>query len=129
MLGGLPRWLSGNESTCKARPGLDPWVGKIPRRRKWQPTAVFLPGNSYSQTEEPGGQQSMESDRHNLITKEQQDFVYLIYFGDRDNGDTDYINIQKTRQFRKCTINLMALCIYSTMYVTHVFSKRSHHYM
>ena len=22
----------------------NPWVGKIPRRRKWQPTPVFLPG-------------------------------------------------------------------------------------
>ena len=27
-------------------PGFDPWVGKIPWRRKWQPTAVFLPGKS-----------------------------------------------------------------------------------
>ena len=24
----------------------DPWVGKIPWRRKWQPTPVFLPGES-----------------------------------------------------------------------------------
>ena len=27
--------------------GLDPWVGKIPWRRKWQPTPVFLPGGSH----------------------------------------------------------------------------------
>ena len=25
----------------------DPWVGKIPWRRKWQPTPVFLPGKSH----------------------------------------------------------------------------------
>ena len=25
----------------------DPWVRKIPWRRKWQPTAVFLPGKSH----------------------------------------------------------------------------------
>ena len=25
---------------------VDPWVGKIPWRRKWQPTPVFLPGES-----------------------------------------------------------------------------------
>ena len=25
-------------------PGFDPWVGKFPWRRKWQPTPVFLPG-------------------------------------------------------------------------------------
>ena len=27
----------------------DPWVGKIPWRRKWQPTSVFLPGESHGQ--------------------------------------------------------------------------------
>ena len=27
----------------------DPWVGKIPWRRKWQPTLVFLPGESHGQ--------------------------------------------------------------------------------
>ena len=27
----------------------DPWVRKIPWRRKWQPTAVFLPGESHGQ--------------------------------------------------------------------------------
>ena len=26
------------------RPRFDPWVGKMPWRRKWQPTPVFLPG-------------------------------------------------------------------------------------
>ena len=28
------------------RRSFDPWVGKIPWRRKWQPTPVFLPGKS-----------------------------------------------------------------------------------
>ena len=27
----------------------DPWLGKIPWRRKWQPTPVFLPGESHGQ--------------------------------------------------------------------------------
>ena len=27
----------------------NPWVGKIPWRRKWQPAPVFLPGKSYGQ--------------------------------------------------------------------------------
>ena len=26
------------------RPGFNPWVGKIPWRRKWQPTPILLPG-------------------------------------------------------------------------------------
>ena len=38
------------------------WVGKIPWRREWQPTPVFLPGES-SWTEAPGGLQSMELQR------------------------------------------------------------------
>ena len=25
----------------------DPWVGKIPWKREWQPTPVFVPGESY----------------------------------------------------------------------------------
>ena len=30
-------------------PRFDPWVGKISWRRKWQPTPVFLPGESHGQ--------------------------------------------------------------------------------
>ena len=50
----LPRWLDGKESTCHYRRckrcGFHPWVGKIPWRRKWQPTPVFLPGESHGQS-------------------------------------------------------------------------------
>ena len=47
----LPCWLSGKESTCQCRrPKVDAWVGKIPWRRKWQPTPVFLPGESHGQS-------------------------------------------------------------------------------
>ena len=46
----LPGWLSGKEPICQCRRrGFDPWVGKIPWRRKWQPTPVFLPGKSHGQ--------------------------------------------------------------------------------
>ena len=47
---GLPWWLSGKESVCQSRRHtFDPGVGKIPSRRKWQPTPVFLPGESHGQ--------------------------------------------------------------------------------
>ena len=38
--------LLAQKSICLQcrRPGFDPWVEKIPWRRKWQPTPVFLPG-------------------------------------------------------------------------------------
>ena len=48
-LQGLPRWLSGKESACQCRRWkrcrFDPWLGRIPWSRKWQPTPVFLPEN------------------------------------------------------------------------------------
>ena len=47
---GLPWWLSGKESVCQYRRcRVDPWVGKIPWRRKWQPTPAFLSGKSHGQ--------------------------------------------------------------------------------
>ena len=47
---GSPRWLHGKESTCQwRRLRFNPWVGKIPWRRKWPPTPVFLPGKSHGQ--------------------------------------------------------------------------------
>ena len=64
--GGLSWWFSGKESTCQSmrcrKLRFDPWVGKIPWRRKWQPTAVFLSA---------GGLQSIELQRvgHDLVTK------------------------------------------------------------
>ena len=55
--------FSGKEPACQSRRykrcWFDPWVGKIPWRRPWQPTPVFLPRESM--TEEPGGLQSMGS--------------------------------------------------------------------
>ena len=48
---GLPWQISGKESTCQCRRcGFDPWVGKIPWRRKWEPTPVFSLGKSHEQT-------------------------------------------------------------------------------
>ena len=77
---GLPTWLSGKESACQCRRlkrhGFHTWVGKIPWRRAWQPTPVFLPGESHGQrslvgyspwshkeldmTEHPGGERIKE---------------------------------------------------------------------
>ena len=49
----LPRWCSSKESACQCRRrkkyGFDPWIRKIPWRRKWQATPVFLPEESQVQ--------------------------------------------------------------------------------
>ena len=58
-----PRWLSDKDPACQCRRhGFDHWVGKIPWRRAWKPTPVFLPGAS-PWAEEPGQLQSMGSQR------------------------------------------------------------------
>jgi len=43
--------LPANAGDFLKRRGFDPWIGKILRRRAWQPTAVFLqcPGESHGQ--------------------------------------------------------------------------------
>ena len=73
---GLPSWLSSKESTCNGRKRckFNPQVRKIPWKRKWQLTPVFLPGKSHGQRDySPWGRQRVG---HNLstkaVTKEQQ---------------------------------------------------------
>ena len=47
---GLPKWLSGKETSCQCRRWrFNPWVEKIPWRRKWQHIPVFLLGKSHGQ--------------------------------------------------------------------------------
>ena len=63
QLWSFPGGTSGKEPACQCRRhrwhGFNPWVGKIPRRRSWQATPGFLPGES-PRTEEPGLLQSIE---------------------------------------------------------------------
>jgi len=56
LLGGMTKRVSKDSPLvaqmvnlqCR-RPGFDPWVGKIPWRREWQPTPLFLPGEFHGQ--------------------------------------------------------------------------------
>ena len=49
LYSGLPWWLSQLRICLQCRrPRFNPWVGKIPWKRKWQPTPVFLPGKFYN---------------------------------------------------------------------------------
>ena len=52
----FPGGSVGKENACNIgdrlqyrRPRFDPWVGKIPWRKKWQTTPVFLPGEAHGQ--------------------------------------------------------------------------------
>ena len=50
---GFPSVARGEDPTCQCRRcwrgSFDPWVGKIPWRRAWQPPAGFLPGECHGQ--------------------------------------------------------------------------------
>ena len=67
---GFPGGASGKEPVCQCRRrkrlGFHPWVRKMPWRRAWQPTPVFLPGESLGQRSlvgcSPLGSQRVEQD-------------------------------------------------------------------
>ena len=78
----LPKWLTGKDFACQCRKyRFHPWVGKIPWRRKWQPTPLFLPGESHRQRSledySPWGRKRVRPDwvtepTYNLVTTQQK---------------------------------------------------------
>ena len=54
------------------RYGFDPWIGNIPWSMKWQPTPVFLPGESHGQSNlagySPWGHKESDTTKHIHIT-------------------------------------------------------------
>ena len=73
-------------------PRFDPWVGKIPWRREWQPTPVFLPGEVHGQRSlvgfSPWG-------RKELDTAERLTLSYMKMVSNW------WENIKDSRDFRK----------------------------
>ena len=73
--GGLPGAACSKEPACQCgrlqRHRVSLWVGKVPRRRNWQPTPVVLPGESRGQRSLEGSQrvsQRVRYDRKRLST-------------------------------------------------------------
>ena len=78
-LKGLPWWLRQQRIYLQCRrPGFGPWVGKICWRRKWQPTSVFLPGESHGQRSMAGHSRwhCIESDTTEQVTLSLLDSPY-----------------------------------------------------
>ena len=58
---GFPGGSEGKSICLQCRsPGFDPWVRKIPWRRKWQPTPVLLPGQRSLVGESPWGRKELD---------------------------------------------------------------------
>ena len=55
---GFPGGSDSKESVYNAGdPGFNPWVGKVPWRREWQPTPIFLLGKSHGLIKTWGGKE------------------------------------------------------------------------
>ena len=71
---GLPGWCSGKEYACQCRTHeFEPLAGKIPWRRKWQPTPGFLLENSIDRgawwATSPWGREELDMTEHACHTK------------------------------------------------------------
>ena len=71
----FPGGANGKEPICQCRKwkshGFDPWVEKIPWKRAWQPTPVFLPGKFQGQRSlvgySPWGHKLLDTIEHLLF--------------------------------------------------------------
>ena len=85
---GLPWWLRWRIHLQCRRPGLDPWIGKIPRRREWPPTPAFLSGESHGQRSPVMGSQKVRHDWTNTFIQKSSLTSPWSYLW-ADNGSTE----------------------------------------
>ena len=78
---GFPGGASDKELTCQCkrvkRYVLDPWMGKIPWRRSWQPTPVFLSGESHRQRSLVGYSHGVAKSQTWLSTRTQEKTIIV----------------------------------------------------
>ena len=123
---GFQGGTSDKEPTCQwrrlKRCAFNPWVGKIPWRRAWKPTPVFLPGESQGQRSLASYIQSMglQRIRHKWATELTQDgnrrqhnisipFIYAL--GNQKIHVTHFIAIFTLLQWNQ-THNVSKICLY-----------------
>ena len=85
MTVGFPSGSHGRACLQCRRPGFNSWVGKIPWRRKWQPTPVFLPGKSHGPQSlvgyHPWGRKESDTTErlHFHFHTYNSDYIHIIY--------------------------------------------------
>ena len=97
----------------------DPWDRKLPWRRKWQPTPVFLPGQS-PWTEKLGRLQSIGSQGvgHDLVTKQQKSRLHLSHTaGSETHTETSSFSTV-SEHLAKTTVNTPHVAVWHTSYFT-----------
>ena len=122
---GLPWWLRWQRIHLQCRrSGFDPWVVKSPWRRAWQPTPVFLPGES-SWTEEPIWLQSMGLKRvgHDWMTKHTHTIISNVkpfYYSVQDDVSPPSLGFCRTKGQLKGSTSWHKT---RTSEISHVFVK------
>ena len=69
----------------------NPWAGKIPWRRKWQPTSVFLPGKSHGQRRLVGYSPELQSVRHDGAHNPRVETSLFFRFARVCNGWSEHV--------------------------------------
>ena len=126
----IPRWQSGKESTCQCRRhkryGFNPRIGKIPWRRKWQPTPMFLPGKFHGQKSlagySPWGHEELD-------TTEQLSSEQHMYEWSRKHwveGYTKYFPIKTQSILVPINLYFMCVCVCVCVCVCSVMYLRTH---
>ena len=119
---GLFKWCSVKESTSECRRykrhRFDLWIGKIPWRRKRQPSPVFLPGKSHGQESLAMGLQRVGHDwatEHTHITRTETGMAFwdsgTVLFPDLGSGYQDVFTLWKSHHLRF----LHLFWVYSTL--------------
>ena len=113
---GLPRWCSGKESACQCsrckRLRFDCWFGKVPWRRKWQSTPVFLPGKFHGQRRLAGN--SPWARKETDMTEQQNTHTQLAFQG--TIASSVVTTTQSVDGFLSCTHSLCTSPLYPRIY-------------
>ena len=108
---GFPKWCSGKESTCQCRRHkrcrVYLWTGKSPWSRKWQPTPVFLPGESLGQKSlvgcSPWCCKELDTTEHKIAL-----YVQILKWGLNQTSEIKLVNLDfgelQTLVFKFCVL-------------------------
>ena len=106
----LPRWHSGEESTCQCRRHIrcrfDPWVRKNPWRRKWHLTPVFLPGKLHGERNLVG---DSKLGRKECDTTEHTHTYTMLSIYNGNPSTVDVVMRGKVSSFWKVTLTVMQI--------------------
>ena len=97
---GLPR---GSAANCHGRrPGFAAWDGKMPWRRAWQPTPVFLPGESHGQRSPAGCSPWGRRVGHDLASKQQRHDNRAVYTSLSASGSGTLLPVKSRPLMSSC---------------------------